>query len=185
MPFVFESNVFDKKPTIFSLLVTLALLGGCQSGVPATVASSEQNDLVVFLVRHAEKKSGSDPILTLQGQQRAELLAQMLHNAGIGHVHSSDYRRTRLTAEPVATALGIPVTIYDAGNLQAVADYLKTAGGRHLVVGHSNTTPALVALLGGDPGAAIAEKSEYDRLYIVTLTQRGGVETVLLRYGDP
>jgi hypothetical protein len=51
------------------------------------------------------------------------------------------------------------------------------------VVGHSDTTPELVGLLGGDPGAPIDEPTEYDRLYVVTLGPDGTVTTVLLRYG--
>jgi hypothetical protein len=35
--------------------------------------------------------------------------------------------------------------------------------------------------LGGDPGGAIDEM-EYDRLYILTLTERGA-STVLIRFG--
>jgi len=55
--------------------------------------------------------------------------------------------------------------------------------GRHLVLGHSNTTPQLVEALGGEPGAPI-EEMEYDRLYIVTLMD-GRTSTVLLRFGSP
>ena len=64
-------------------------------------------------------------------------------------------------------------------------DRLKAAGGRHLVVGHSNTVPDLVERLGGDGGEAIEEAGEYDRLYIVTLKREGRASTVLLRYGEP
>ena len=42
---------------------------------------------------------------------------------------------------------------------------LTRDGLRHLVVGHSNTTPPLVELFGGDAGPPIDEASEYDRLY--------------------
>ena len=56
-------------------------------------------------------------------------------------------------------------------------------GGSHLVVGHSNTVPELVALLGGDGGPPIDEAGEYDRLYVVTLTANGRVRSELRRYG--
>jgi hypothetical protein len=52
------------------------------------------------------------------------------------------------------------------------------------VVGHSNTTPAAVELLGGEPGAEIDEADEYDRLYILTIATSGEVSTVVLRYGE-
>ena len=52
------------------------------------------------------------------------------------------------------------------------------------VSGHSNTTPALVKLLGGEPGVPIEEKTEYDRLYMVVLKNGQAVHSGLLRYGE-
>ena len=77
----------------------------------------------------------------------------------------------------------LEVEIYDHRRLDALIERLRREGGRHLVVGHSNTTPELVAALGGDPVSPIDEM-EYDRLYIVTVTD-DGVSTVLLRFGEP
>ena len=45
-------------------------------------------------------------------------------------------------------------------------------------------TPELVGLLGGDAGAPIDEKVEYDRLYVVSIAPGEEVDTILLRYGD-
>ena len=119
---------------------------------------------VVFLVRHAEKDKGEDPRLSLAGKDRAAVLAAMLRHSGVQRVFSSDYRRTRDTAAPVAAALGVEIEFYDPRKLDELAAILKTAGGRHLVVGHSNTTPELVTLLGGQAGTEIADPGECDRL---------------------
>jgi broad specificity phosphatase PhoE len=147
-----------------------------QAGDPPTV---------VYLVRHAERAEDgtSDPPISADGEARARLLAHMLGDAGIQRIHATPYRRTRATAAPLASRLGIEVERYDGGDLASLAARLRTEGGRHLVVGHSNTTPELVAALGGDPGSDIDEL-EYDRLYLVTLTEDGAV-TVLLRFGAP
>ncbi|HEX6202017.1 MAG TPA: hypothetical protein VF100_03370, partial [Thermoanaerobaculia bacterium] len=56
--------------------------------------------------------------------------------------------------------------IYDPRRLAELAAALRAGEGTVLVVGHSNTTPELVRLLGGDPGAPIAH-DEHDRLYRV------------------
>jgi hypothetical protein len=40
----------------------------------------------------------------------------------------------------------------------------------------------MVEILGGEPGPAIVEATEYDRLYMLTIS-KGEVNTVLLRYG--
>jgi broad specificity phosphatase PhoE len=151
--------------------------------LPAQSIEAEER-ATVFLVRHAEKAShGPDPELTDAGALRARALASLLRDAGLQAIHSTDYRRTRDTAAPLAAQLGLEVTIYDPEKLAALATDIRQRGGRCLVVGHSNTTPELVGLLGGEPGAAIDEKSEYDRLYVVTIGPEGTVGTVLLRYG--
>jgi len=147
---------------------------------------ADDPSLVVFLVRHAEKATTSpDPLLTEAGQERARQLARLLRDAGIGCVHSSDYVRTRDTAAPFAAGAGLQVELYDPGKPAEMAKALKGAGGRHLVVGHSNTTRPLVEALGGDAGPEIDERWEYDRLYVVTVSAEGSVSTVLLRYGPP
>ena len=53
------------------------------------------------------------------------------------------------------------------------------------MVGHSNTTPSMVELLGGKPRSAINQEGEYDRLYIVTIGRDDAVSTVMMRYGKP
>ena len=55
--------------------------------------------------------------------------------------------------------------------------------GAYVVAGHSNTTPQLVAALGGEPGEPINESYEFDRLYQVVIGKDGSVTTTLLRYG--
>jgi len=145
-----------------------------------------QDASVIFLVRHAEKTDdGRDPPLSDAGRQRVSELAHVLRDAGITRVYSTDYVRTRDTAAPVASVLGVEVLLYDPRELENFAMELKRTTGRHLVVGHSNTTPELTELLGGDGGTDIDEPGEYDRLYVVTLASDGGVRTLLLRYGKP
>lgn len=167
-------------------LLSLLIVVCC--AVPALAQrQTTRAPLVVFLVRHAEKVDASrDPQLSPQGAQRAAALAMLLRDSGIDHVHSTDFIRTRDTAGPVATMLGLgAVELYDPSDLPALRARLTRDGGRHLVVGHSNTTPPLVELLGGDAGPPIDEASEYDRLYVVTIDNEGTVTTVLLRYGVP
>lgn len=169
-------------PTIAILLLMIAAIG-C-SPKPG-IAVSEQEPLVVFLVRHAEKVDASDdPELSPGGRDRAATLARTLRDAEIGYVHSSDYIRTRDTAAPVAAEHGLEAELYDARDLPALAEKLRRTGGRHLVVGHSNTTLQMVELLGGEPGTAIDDKSEFDRLYVVTVGRDGMGASAILRYGE-
>ncbi len=176
------------RPNFFrrALLCSLSLLPLLVL-VPAWPSDAAvQEPLVVFLVRHAEKVDASrDPELSAVGSERAVALARSLRDAGIEHVHSSDFIRTRKTAAPIAAKLDLEVELYDPRDLPALVERLLKTGGRHLVVGHSNTTPSAVELLGGEPGSEIDEQSEYDRLYAVTIGADGAVATVLMRYGEP
>ena len=154
---------------------------------PASLSAAPDSDAspptVVVLVRHAEKVDDSrDPDLSEAGITRARELATMLADADFDHVWSTDFKRTRDTAGPTAQAASLETELYDPSDLSAFADQLLEMGGRHLVVGHSNTTPALVTALGGDPGSAI-DDAEYDRLYVVSAPDRDSAVTTLLRFG--
>ena len=149
---------------------------------PPAVAQTPSESTVVYLVRHAEKVDNStDPPLSQDGRQRANLLAEMLRDAGVTHLHTTDFERTRATLDPLAEHLGLAPRIYSGGDLVSFADWLKITPGRHLVSGHSNTTPQLVRLLGGE-SSYIADH-EYDRFYVVTLYPDRATTTVLIRFG--
>lgn len=135
----------------------------------------------IYVSRHAEKvaSDSKDPPLTAQGEQRALHLAGMLKNAGIKHVFSTAYQRTRQTAAPTAALFGLNVETYDPGKQAAFAAWLRTQRGNKLVVGHSNTVPGLVRELGGEAGGDMPE-TEYGRLYQLTFTDDGQVATTVL-----
>ncbi|HIG30471.1 MAG TPA: hypothetical protein EYQ50_22805 [Verrucomicrobiales bacterium] len=175
---MYPMKLYSARPIVLILLFNFLLFG-----IEEVTA---KEPLVVFLVRHAEKAdAGNDPELTPSGKMRAMKLAEVLRDSRIEHVHSSDFIRTRNTAAPIAARLGLKVQHYDPNDLPVLVAKLRKAEGRHLVVGHSNTTPRAVKLFGGESGSAIYEKSEYDRLYIVTIDEEGKASTVLLRYGKP
>jgi len=165
--------------TFTMVLLTLASLL-----TPPTAAQEKQQPLVVICVRHAEKVDTSkDPDLSAAGKKRAQVLDQTIRNASLNHVHSSDFIRTRKTAAPAAKRHGVKIQLYNPRDLPKLVKKIRKQGGRHLVVGHSNTTPALVKLLGGEPSTEIDEPREYDRLYIVTIGADGHAQSVLLRFG--
>jgi probable phosphoglycerate mutase len=162
---------------------TLAIILALGPVVPAGQIDAQEGATLVYLVRHAEKEAqpADDPPLTPVGSERADLLANLLKDAGLTHIHSTRFERTRRTAQPVADSTGLEIQYYNHLNLMGLASSLTDAPGRHLVVGHSNTIPALVEFLGGDPGEPIDEATEYDRLYLLVLHSDGQVTTTLLR----
>ena len=178
-----KKSVFHVSCSNWSLRVTLTsvLLWILVVTFPAQ-AQAPNESTVIYLVRHAEKVDDSrDPPLSELGLKRALLLAQMLRDADLTHLHSTDLERTRDTANPIALQTGLEVRIYDPQHLTKFAGLLRATPGHHLVIGHSNTTPQLVQLLGGR-SSEIAD-DEYDRLYVLTIKPKGEATTVLIRFG--
>lgn len=150
-----------------------------------------QSSTVVIVVRHAEKATDDprDPTLSDAGQARAHALAKALEHAGLDAAYSTQFRRTRLTAEPAAKAAGIDVQVrpIDGGNAATYAADLARelrvlpAGSTALVVGHSNTVPSLVQAISGRTAAEMPE-TEYDRYTVITLDANGDARVVTSRY---
>jgi chorismate mutase-like protein len=163
-----------------STLARLCLVFLIAAATPAALA-----DGTLYLVRHAEKAldGGPDPALTALGQDRAASIANMLKTEAVTAVYSTDYARTRDTAEPAARQAGVPVTLYDPKDLRGLADMLKAARGAVLVVGHSNTTPVLANLIAGTD-FRYAGEDVYDLVYIIRTTG-GQPKGVSIRYSSP
>jgi broad specificity phosphatase PhoE len=149
----------------------------------AANAGEREDAFTLYLVRHAEKENTKDdPQLNKTGRERAADLARMLVDAGIEAAWSSDYARTRQTAAPLANALGLEIQLYDPRKLQDFAEALAARAETALVVGHSNTTPELAGLLGGESHGETDDATEFDRLYVLTLIDGEVVSSALLRY---
>jgi broad specificity phosphatase PhoE len=158
---------------IFTNVILLIVLG-------LSFASAAIADGTFYLVRHAEKQvdGTKDPHLTDKGHKRAGLLAKQLSAANITKIYSSDYHRTKETAKPLAEILDLSVESYDPSKLKEFSEVLKLQAGQIVIVGHSNTTPPLAALLSGMPVEEMDE-SEYENLYQVVLV---GDKAVLTRF---
>ncbi len=131
---------------------------------------AKESDSQIYLVRHAEKQADGtrNPSLTDKGKKRAILLAQMLADKQIKTIYSTGYNRTLETAQPLAEKLSKNIELYDPRKLGEFAQMILQVKGSVLIVGHSNTTPQLVELLGA--GAQdVMDESVYNRLYLVEI----------------
>lgn len=167
------------------LFACLAVLTGCHAGIGH---ASESEGLLVVLVRHAETAADGtrDPGLSERGRNRAADLARRLAPLRVRAVYASELRRAQETAAPTARQEGTDVRIvpYGAGPLRTYVERLEAevrrsladgrlqAGDAVLVVGHSNTTPALAEALLGHRVPPIAE-DEYDRIIGILLRPDG------------
>ena len=167
-------------------IAALALL--CASSLVQAPAAGP----LVVLVRHAEKSAepAEDPSLTSAGVARANALVDALRDAGVTAIVTTQFRRTRETAEPLAKALGLTPEVLPAGpggideHVKAVAAAVRRhADGVVLVVGHGNTIPAILAELGG-PRLPDLRESAHSDLFLLDLRE-AGPKLVHARYGAP
>jgi len=137
----------------------------------AAPAAAQQ---VIFVVRHAERADTSDgsapmmatdPDLSPAGKARAESLATMLKDARVASIYTTQYKRTKQTAEPLAKALGLTPVEVNSREVAAVVEKLK-AGENALIVGHSNSVGAIIKQLGVTEPVTLSD-DDYDNLFIV------------------
>ena len=148
-------------------LFLTALLMALSTAVPA-VASAQK---LVFVVRHAERADAgmaaeTDPPLSAAGAARAAKLAQMLKDAGVKDIFVTEFKRTQDTAKPLASTLGVTMDQVSSKETDALVAQIKGhPNDVVLVVGHSNTLPAILKAFGG-PDITIAD-AEYDNLFVI------------------
>ncbi len=167
--------------TVLLFLCAVAVAGDVQAGA------------VVILVKHAEKAvaTDADPPLSPAGKARAHALARALAEARIDLIITSQYRRTRETAAPLAGERGLTPVVIGAGSdidahIRDVAAAVKARPPAKaiLVVGHSNTSPAIIEALGG-PRLPDFSEAEHATLFTLVLSDVGPPLLVRSSYGVP
>lgn len=148
-------------------------------------------DTVVIVVRHAEKAVDDprDPGLSEAGLRRANALAKALSGSDVNAVFASQFKRTQLTAQPTAVMqrTNVQVIAAEATNTATHGDELKQrllrdhAGQSVLIVGHSNTVPAIITALSGQHSEPMPD-TEYDRFTVVILPAQGPARVLVSRY---
>lgn len=132
----------NKLILFLSFLLTLMVVAGV----------SAQNKTIV-LVRHAEKAAAPptepDPELSPEGRERAQRFMKAVAKRYKPHeIFSTNYKRTRQTAEPVSQRRKKEIQTYDpAKQNELVAKIMASKTDHYLIVGHSNTIPVLANLL--------------------------------------
>ena len=140
----------------------------------------------VILIRHAERTAqpgNNDPHLNAAGKSRAKLLLHVLSQANVSAIYTSEFIRTKETAQPLAEALGLsPITASDPEDIKEDI-VLNHSGKTVLVVGHSDTVPEVIQLLGDTSGHVIGD-DEFDNMFIATVLSESSVRVTRLKYGD-
>lgn len=159
--------------------------------VAATSSITHAEPGLVVIVRHADRGSepAADPALTPEGVRRASALASALASANVTSIITTQYRRTRDTAAPLAKMLGIEPLVVPAqrGDLPAhirdVVSAIRRQSGNVLVVGHSDTVSAILAALNGPTLPKLCDTS-FDHIYVLAYATPKS-SFLHLRYGEP
>ncbi|MEO5890383.1 MAG: histidine phosphatase family protein [Ferruginibacter sp.] len=147
------------------------------------------NKATVYLVRHAEKGQGKDPVLTIEGNKRAGDLMRLLKNKKIARIYVTEFKRTQNTGDSLRIQLDIDTVHYAADSSQAnvLLDKIKANGDTNrsiLIIGHSNTVPHLIRALGlpvfpfGD-----LPDNEFDNIFVLKFKD-GKASVKKTKYGS-
>jgi broad specificity phosphatase PhoE len=186
---------FQRRPFLTPIWLTVIAAFGSFLAVCVAAATvwawATGGSTTVIVIRHAEKDlavSATEPPLDTAGEARAALLANMFGDAGhLGHldaIYVSPALRNRQTAAPLAARLGLTVTVAPADDTEGLARRVlhEHAGGRVLIVGHSDTVPKIVAALSGIPNVPEIGDREYGTMYIVSVPRIGRANLLRLNY---
>ena len=136
---------------------------------------AQHKKLTVVLLRHAEKDlsegaNTANPELSAAGKLRAERLIKAVNKYHPDAIYSTNYIRTKATVMPLARKNRRMILMYDPRNLNQMRDLILSGKlKRILVVGHNNTTPALVNLLLKEEKYKQLPESEYDKIWVVKI----------------
>ena len=150
------------------------------AALPSRASAQE----AIYVVRHAERADQSaDSALSADGIGRSYKLRDALRDAGITGIFTSELRRTIDTAAPLAAAIQVTPRRVAAADAESLAAAIAASGSgdRILVVGHSNTVPALLRALHVDATVAIGD-NDFDNLFIVIPRKEGRPVLLRLKY---
>lgn len=140
---------------------------------PSVIAQKLVNKLRTFyIVRHAEKDTGSNPAISVLGKKRAGDLFRKLKHKKIDLILVSQYRRTGMTGDSLRIYKNIDTMHYtadaDGQLLFKKINSLPAHQKNILIIGHSNTLPAIIRN-AGITNFTLNEipDYEYDNLFIV------------------
>ena len=132
---------------------------------------------IFYIVRHAEKDTGNDPVLTRAGLTRAGDLYRKLKSKHIDKIYTTKYRRSKMTADSLRIYSGIDTVQYAVDTtgigLQQLMSEQKGRQKNILIIAHSNTIPAIIRALGvSNFRLKEIPENEFDNLYIITQTKK-------------
>ena len=137
-----------------------------------------------YFIRHAEKDTSDpqnrDPQLSDLGVERVKKWIEVFKEVDLDLIYSTNYYRTKATANPIADSKNLELQFYDPRNMNDEDFQGKTIGKRVLVVGHSNTNPHFVNSILKQKKYSDIDEAESGSLFIVTVAPSGEATSQVL-----
>ncbi|NKI32540.1 phosphoglycerate mutase family protein [Croceivirga thetidis] len=170
--------------TKYVLFASLLFWGNwCQNTMQDMENRQEGLATTFYFIRHAEKetanKNDRNPDLTNVGIERSNKWAGIFEFIDLDAIFSTNYKRTRNTAKPIAVSKNLPVERLNYPEIPYDSLLSVYKGKQILFVGHSNTTPEMVNYLLGSDVYAQMDENDYGSLFVVTLIDKKATSTRL------
>ena len=130
------------------------------------------NNHTFYIVRHGEKDTGSNPVLSAKGKKRAGDLYRVLKEKRIDLIFVSQYQRTAMTGDSLRIYKNIDTIHYTAdATAEALFKKINSLSCKQkniLIIGHSNTLPSIIRRAGvNNYTPKEIPDYEYDNLFVV------------------
>jgi len=155
----------------------------------AQTTSQLNSKSAIYIVRHAEKLVGEDPLLTDDGNKRAGDLMRTLTGKNIKRIYVTEFKRTQNTGDSLHFLAGIDTVQIIADTscsslFESITSH-KDWNNPILIITHSNIIQKIIYKLGvTDFPQENIPANEFDNLYLVSIK---GTKPVLqhTKYGKP
>ncbi len=145
-----------------------------------------QHKSYIYIVRHAEKSTEpkANPYLTKEGRQRAISLKNKLQRKHIQNIFSTKFNRTRETATPLGSEIGVSIYPYDNDTLPKFIKRVLGLNKNVLIVGHSNTVITMLDSFHVSHTLKQIPDERYGDFFIITRKKRKIVKLKESHYGS-
>jgi broad specificity phosphatase PhoE len=168
-----------RSNSLIILFAILSMVLGCKEDPKDEPMELGPGITTYYFIRHAEKDRSDpdnpDPELNQRGLGRAMHWAEILKDANINAIYTTDYQRTNMTAAPTEVKYDLIRQYYDPSMIDIASFKSENQGKNVLVVGHSNTTPDFVNKMIGEEKYGPMDDTDNGSLFIVQ--QIGGTTT--------
>jgi 2,3-bisphosphoglycerate-dependent phosphoglycerate mutase len=160
----------------------ISTLGGKTLAVPFY---GDKSAMIFFMMRHTEtdKKGGGEPTLSDAGKERARRFGKLVKGSRIDAIASTNIKRAMQTADEIYHLVGGPPMLTFPPEMQHQwYDNLvqEGLGKTYVYVGHSNTIPSFLTMLGIKEPLVISEENYSE--FIVVGVKDGKAEMLRFTY---